>query len=47
MSMGYCPKCGNACEVIFTPYVKINGKLRYPKKGKVLVIPKCNCSQPE
>lgn len=44
MKTGYCPKCGDTCEVTFAAYVKVDGKIRYPKKGKVLVIPQCKCS---
>lgn len=43
MKTGYCPKCGNACEVIFTKFVKRNGKIIYPKNRSVFVIPQCKC----
>ncbi len=43
MANGYCPRCGNACEVIFRPYKKdSDGKITYPKRAKVFVIPLCN-----
>lgn len=44
MKTGYCPKCGNSCEVIFTRYIRKEGKIIYPKKGKVFVIPQCDCT---
>ncbi len=47
MKTGYCPKCGNSCEVIFTPYIRKEGKIIYPKKGKVFVIPQCDCTSKE
>ena len=47
MKTGYCPKCGETCEVSFTPYIVVKGKMRFPKKKKVFVIPHCNfCQKP-
>lgn len=44
MANGICPKCGNACEVIFRPYKRNpDGTLSYPKRAKVFAIPVCNC----
>lgn len=43
MATGYCPKCGSSCEVTFTPYRNVNGKISYPKRAKVFVIPHCDC----
>ncbi len=34
MKTGYCPKCGNSCEVTFTPYVMKDGKIIRPKRRK-------------
>lgn len=46
MATGYCPKCGNSCEITFTRHVKRDGKIIYPKNGKkVFVIPHCNCTE--
>lgn len=46
MATGYCPRCGNSCEVIFRANKKDpSGKIIYPKRGKVFVIPLCSiCS---
>ncbi|MFT5381303.1 MAG: hypothetical protein ACI81C_002762 [Alteromonas macleodii] len=43
MKTGYCPKCGSTCEITFARYVTVNGKVRYPKKASVFVIPLCKC----
>ncbi len=47
MKTGYCSKCGSSCEVIFTRYIRKDGKTIYPKNGKVFVIPQCKCSNKE
>ena len=39
-----CPKCGNTCDVTFTPYVVKNGKTIYPNNKRVFAIPNCNCT---
>lgn len=46
MKTGTCPKCGNTCGLTFTPYIVVKGKIRYPKKSKVFVIPDCKCNKP-
>lgn len=45
MATTTCRKCGNSCEVIFRRSITVNGKVRYPKNGKVFVIPQCNCTE--
>jgi len=45
MKTGTCRKCGNACEITFAAYIKVDGKIRYPKKAKVFVIPHCKCQK--
>ncbi len=47
MKTGICPKCGEACEVIFRRYIVKNGKTIYPKSGNVFPIPLCSCGKAE
>lgn len=44
MKNGICPKCGEPCEIIFRRSVTVDGKVRFPKKGKAFPIPQCSCS---
>lgn len=45
MATGICRKCGNTCEILFRRSITVNGKVHYPKTGKVFPIPQCNCSE--
>ncbi|MBG3131427.1 MULTISPECIES: hypothetical protein [Proteus] len=45
MATGICPKCGEPCAIIFRRSVVIDGKVRFPKKGKAFPIPQCGCTE--
>ncbi len=45
MASTTCRKCGNTCDVIFRRSITVDGKVRYPKNGKVFPIPQCGCTE--
>lgn len=44
MATTTCPKCDQPCELIFRRSITTkDGRVVYPKTGRVFPIPVCNC----